>query len=387
MKSDPFLMIPGPTPVPQAILEVLARPPIGHRSGEFKAVLKSVYPKLQWVFQTKNPVFIYSASGTGAMEAALVNVLNHGDEVLVLSCGVFSGRWAEIAKSLGIIVHLQEADPGQPHDAEELKTFLNSALGQNVKAVCLIHNETSTGVLNPLADLSQIIRENSDALIIVDTVTSLGATEFKMDDWGIDIAVSGSQKGFMLPPGLSFIAVSDRAMKAHEQCTTPGYYFHFGKHVKNIDPGQTPYTPALGLIRGLETALDLMQAETLEGVFSRHRLNQTMVREAAKALGLELFVPDERFASPSVTAIVPPADISVDDIRAGLRNRFSITVANGQKELLGKIFRIGHLGAIFPRDVMMTLSALEVVLHELGYNATPFGTGVGAAQKVMVQCG
>jgi aspartate aminotransferase-like enzyme len=381
MKPDPMLMIPGPTPVPQEVLEVMARPPIGHRSPEFKAILKDVYAGLQWIFQTQRPVFLYTASGTGAMEAAMVNVLNPGDEILVLSCGVFSHRWAEIANELGLVVHLQEVPAGQPSNAEDLTTFLNSDYGPRIKAVYMIHSETSTGVLNPVKALTQIIRTHSDALVIVDTVTSLGAAPFHFDDWDIDIAVSGSQKGFMIQAGLAFLAVSERAMKAHQQVKAPGYYFNFSKYEKNIEPGQTPYTPAISLIRGLQKALELMQAEGLENITRRHFRNQMMVRNAVRAMGLPLFVESDAFASPAVTSILPPDGVSVDHIRAGLKDKFGIIVANGQKELLGKIFRIGHLGAIFPRDMLTTLSSLEVVLHELGFNKTPLGTGVAAAQS------
>ncbi len=387
MKPDPMLMIPGPTPVPQAVLEVLARPPIGHRSSDFKAVLDSVYADLQWVFCTQQPVFLYTASGTGAMEAALVNVLNPGDAVLVLSCGVFSQRWSEIGKAVGLTVHLQAVPAGQAHDADALVSFLTSDAGKAVKAVCLIHNETSTAVLNPVEALARLIREHSDALVIVDTVTGLGATAFEFDAWGIDLAVSGSQKGFMLPPGLAFLAVSERAMSAHAQVRNPGYYFNFSKQAKSLPLGQTPYTPAVTLIRGLGKALELMKTETLDGIFKRHTLNQTMVRQAALGMRLDLFVPDEAIASPSVTAILPPDGVSVDAIRAGLREQFSITIANGQKDLMGKIFRIGHLGAIYPRDILATIAALETVCHQAGYNKTPLGSAVKAAQEVLAQHG
>lgn len=387
MKADPFLMIPGPTPVPQAVLEVLARPPIGHRSGEFKKILKDVYAGLQWVFQTERPVFLYTASGTGAMEAALSNVLNPEDEILVQACGVFSQRWADIAKDLGIKAHVQSVEAGQPHDAEALKSFLTGPEGNKIKAVCLIHSETSTGVLNDIEGLTQVVKAHSSALVIVDTVTSLGAAPFYFDKWGVDIAVSGSQKGFMLPPGLAFLAVSDAAMAAHRECRAPGFYFHFGRHEKNLEPGQTPYTPALGLIRGLEKSLELMQAEGLEKVHQRHALNQRMVREAAKAMGLKLLVENDALASLAVTSIVPPEGVTVDAIRAGLREQFSITIANGQKELMGKIFRIGHLGAIFPRDVLMTLAALETVLHQQGFKGAPLGTAVAKAQEVLIAHG
>jgi aspartate aminotransferase-like enzyme len=382
IKADPMLMIPGPTPVPASVLEVLARAPIGHRSSEFKATMKSVYTRLKWIFQTEQPVFLYTASGTGAMEAALVNTVNPGELVLVLSCGVFSKRWAEIAKTLGMNVTLQEIPDGQAFSPDDVAGILKAQSG--FKAVCLIQSETSTGVLNPVESLTAAIKQHSDALVFVDTVTSLAAAPFYMDQWGVDIAVSGSQKGFMTPPGLAFLAVSERAMAAHKTCKTPGYYFNFTQNEKNIESGQTPYTPAVSLIRGLDKALEMMQTDGLEAIFKRHQLTQSMAREAMRRLGLALFVESDILASPAVTSVIPPQGVSVDDIRAGLREQFGITIANGQKDLIGKIFRIGHLGAIFPRDMLTTLSALEILLYQSGYRQYPLGTAVGAAQEVMV---
>lgn len=387
MKPDPLLMIPGPTPVPEPVLEVLARPPIGHRSTEFKGVLKEVYSGLRWIFQTKRPVFLYTASGTGAMEAALVNTVNPGEHILVLSCGVFSQRWAEIGKELGLTVHVQEVPHGHPNTPDELERYLKNHQGEPFKAVCMIHSETSTGVLNPVKELAAVVKANSNALVIVDTVTSLVAAPFEMDNWGIDIAVSGSQKGFMIPPGLAFLAASQAAMEAHKQCHQPGYYFNFSKAEKSVEPGQTPYTPAVSLGRGLHLALQMLQAEGLENIHKRHKLNQCMTREAMKAMGLPVFVEDDAFASPAVTSVLPPADIAVADIRAELTKGFAITIANGQKDLEGKIFRIGHLGAIFPRDVLTVAASLEAVCHKLGYNKTPVGTAVAAAQEVWVRHG
>jgi aspartate aminotransferase-like enzyme len=385
VQPNPMLMIPGPTPVPEAVLEVLARPPIGHRSPEFKAVLQSVYAALPPLFGTKRPVYVYTASGTGAMEAALVNTVPAGGAILVLSCGVFSQRWAEIANTLGLTVHVQTVPAGHAHDLTQLEAFLKGPDARNVQAVCCIHNETSTGVMNPVAEIARIVRAYSDALVIVDTVTSLGAVAFEMDAWGVDVAVSGSQKGFMLPPGLAFLACSERALARHQQVSAPGYYFNFTHAEKNTAAGQTPWTPALGLIRGLEKALELMHAEGVQAIEARHRLNQQMIRQAATAMGLSLFVPDEQIASPAITAILPPEGISVDDIRAGIKRDFAITLANGQKDLTGKIFRVGHLGAIFPRDMLTVVSALEATLARLGYTGCQAGAGSAAAQQVWRQ--
>lgn len=375
------LMIPGPTPLPDAVRQALARPPVGHRSPEFRRVLERVLPRLQWIFQTESDVFLYTASGTGAMEAALANTLNAGDKVLVLACGVFSRRWAEIAEALGLDVELLEVPYGEPTPVDLLKSRLAEDTDKAVRAVCLIHSETSTGVLNPVQDLAAVIRDHG-ALSLVDTVTGLGAAEFKFDDWGVDLAVSGSQKGFMIPPGLSFLAVGKRAWQAHEQCRHPGYYFNFSKTKKAQAEFNTPWTPSTALILALEAALDLMEAEGLENIIRRHARLQAMTRAGARAMDLDLFVSDDALASPAVTSILPPPGVSVDGIRAGLKQRFGLIVANGQKELKGKIFRIGHLGHQGERDVLMTLAALETVLIDLGYK--PAAGGTDAARDVML---
>jgi aspartate aminotransferase-like enzyme len=382
MKKAELLMIPGPTPLPEAVREVMSRPAIGHRSGEFKEILKRVFPNLRWIFQSKNQVFLYTASGTGAMEAALCNTINPGEKILVLVNGVFSQRWAEIAKTLGIAVETLDVAAGEAHTPVMLKEYLQANKGTDYKAIMLTHSETSTGVLNPVRELTAIARESHpDALVIADTITSLGAAEFDLDGWDIDIAVSGSQKGFMLPPGLSFLALSDRAWKAHQNCKNPGYYFNFTRYQKSQLENTTPYTPATHLIMGLDIALQLMMDEGLENLVKRHSHNQAMTRAGLKAMGLELFVKQDQYASPSVTSFLPPDGLTVDTVRAGLKKRFGIIIADGQKDLKGKIMRIGHLGHVSEREVLATLAALEAVLGDLGHKV-PAGAGVAAAMMV-----
>lgn len=382
MKKAELLMIPGPTPLPEAVRTVMSSPALGHRSAEFKDVLKRVLPNLRWLFQSKNQVFLYTASGTGAMEAAMSNTLNAGDRILVLVNGVFSQRWAEIAKTLGLVIETLDVPAGEFHTANMLQQYLSANQGNDYKAILLTHSETSTGVLNPIRELTAVIRQtHPEALVIADTITSLGAAEFALDDWDIDIAVSGSQKGFMLPPGLSFLALSDRAWKAHQNCKNPGYYFNFTRYQKAQLENTTPYTPATHLILGLDVALSLMMDEGLENIVSRHARNQAMTRAGLKAMGLELFVKDDAYASPSVTSFLPPNGLTVDAVRAGLKKRFSIIIADGQKELKGKIMRIGHLGHVSEREVLTTLAALEAVLNELGHSI-PAGAGISAAMNV-----
>lgn len=381
MKKAELLMIPGPTPLPEAVRAVLSSPAVGHRSAEFKEVLKRVFPNLRWLFQCQNEVLLYTSSGTGAMEAALCNVANPEDRVLVLVNGVFSQRWAEIAATLGLQVETLEVPSGETHAPERLAEYLDAHRKMNYCAVLLTHSETSTGALNPVRELAATVRRSHpDALVIADVVTSLGAAEFALDDWDIDIAVSGSQKGFMLPPGLAFLALSNRAWEVHRQCKNPGYYFNFSRYKKSQSEFTTPYTPATHLILGLDVALSLMMEEGLSGLVARHGRNQAMTRAGLRAMGLKLFVEDDRQASPSVTSFLPPDGLTVDAVRGALKKRFGIIIADGQKDLKGKIMRIGHLGHVSEREVLATLSALEAVLQELGRAGS--GEGLAAALRV-----
>lgn len=380
MKPAELLMIPGPTPLPDAVREALARPAMAHRGAEFKKVLERVFPKLQWVFQTKQDVFLYSASATGAIEAALMNTLNPGDKVVSLINGVFSERWADIAEGFGAEVQRITVPHGEANTVESLETILQQDTKKEIKAVTVAHSETSTGVLNPIREMVETTQRHG-ALFMVDAVTSLTTVPFEFDGWGIDLAVSGSQKGFMIPPGISFLAVSERAWEAFRNCRRPGYYFNFKRTKKAQDEFTTPYTPATPQIVALDVALKMMEAESLEGMIARHRRLQTMVRAGVEALGLTVLVPDEAQASVAVTAILCPEGLTVSQIRSGLKERYGIVVADGQKDLKGKIFRIGHLGYVSEREVLMTLAALENVLDALGRQIRP-GAGVAAAINV-----
>jgi aspartate aminotransferase-like enzyme len=351
----PFLMIPGPTPLPDAVREVMSRPGVGHRSPEFKAIMQRVLPGLQAVFQTQQPVLLYTASATGAIEAALLNTLNPGETLLVLSCGIFSARWGDMAKTLGIQVQEIKVPMGQANTLESLQQALANDTEKRIKAVMFVHSETSTGALNDVKAFARAIREHG-ALCMVDTVTGLTADAFEFDAWGIDLAISGSQKGFMMHPGLSFLAVGERALRRHQnEVKTPGFYF------------TTAYTPATHLIMALDKSLELMQAEGLPAMNARHHHLKTLVREGVRAMGLELLVNDDAQASPAVTAVLPPEGVDAPAIRKILKERFHITVADGQGELKGQIFRIGHLGYVSERDVFMVLACLKQTLQELGH--------------------
>lgn len=376
MQDKTFLMIPGPTPVPESVLLAMAKHPIGHRSGEFSDILKDVYADLKWLFQTKNEVFIYAASGTGAMEAALSNLVNVGDKVLSLVIGNFGARWVKIAQSKGAVIDKLEVELGEVIKPEDLKAKLAQDTKKEIKIVTLTHSETSTGAKNDIKSLCKIIKDHG-ALSVVDGVTSVGCMEVKMDEWGIDVLVSGSQKGFMIPPGLAFLAASKKAFEMHEACQYPSFYFDWTAHKKAVLEDTTPWTPAVNLIFALHEALKMMKKEGLENIYSRHKKLALGLRRAIKALGLELFVKEDENASYAITSILPPKGISVPDIRKGFKNDFDIVVANGQNQLKDKIFRMGTLGFVSERDLITAVGSLEAVLKSLGYKFEP-GSGVKA---------
>jgi len=383
MKDKTFLMIPGPTPVPESVLLSMAKHPIGHRSSEFSALLKDVYADLKTVFGTENEVLVFTASGTGAMEAAIFNLVNPGDKVLSLVIGNFGERWAKISEMKGAIVTRVEVEAGGAIDPAEVKKILDADVNKEYKIVTLTHNETSTGVTNDIKSIVSIIKEHG-AVSVVDGVTSIGALPCKMDEWGIDVLVSGSQKGFMIPPGLSFLAANEKAWKLHEQCVNPSFYFNWKQNRKSVLDASTAWTPAVNLFVGLNTALQMMKEEGLENIWERHRKIGTALREGVKAIGLKLLAKDEKTASNSITAILPPEGISVPDIRKIMKNDYDIVVANGQNKLKDKIFRMGTLGFVSERDTITAIGALEATLHKLGYKFE-IGSGVAAVIKSLAE--
>lgn len=365
MQDKELLMIPGPTPVPESVLQAVGRHPIGHRSPEFSKIFMNTTEKLQWLGQTKNDVFIYTASGTGAMEAGIANTINRGDKVLSLVIGVFGKRFADIAELYGAEVTRIEKEPGECVSPEELEQAL--AKGP-FKAVTLTHSETSTGTANDIDTLIPMIKKsNPDTLVMLDAVTSLACMNVEIDRLEIDVCVSGSQKGFMLPPGLSFIYVSDKAYKAKESCTTPVFYFCWKEARKALDANTTPWTPNISLIVALEQALEMMHAEGLENIIARHKDLRDTLRQGIKDLGLKLLTEDAS-ASCAITAIWPPEGVAVPDLRKAFKQDWDITVANGQRHLKDKLFRMGHLGFVSKRDILTGLAALKEVLVKLGYS-------------------
>ncbi|HEY9639879.1 MAG TPA: alanine--glyoxylate aminotransferase family protein [Coleofasciculaceae cyanobacterium] len=382
MDDKLMLMIPGPTPVPEQVLLALAKHPIGHRSGDFSKIIAEVTEGLKWLHQTQNDVLILAASGTGAMEAGIINFLSPGDRVLVATNGKFGDRWAQICEAYGLNVEKVTAEWGKALNPDDIRTHLEADTEKHIKAVIVTHSETSTGVINDLETISRHIKAHG-ALILVDAVTSLGATSVPMDDWGLDVVASGSQKGYMLPPGLGFVAVSPKAWEAYKTAKLPRFYLDLGKYRKEAAKNSHPFTPPVNMFFGLQVALKMMRAEGLENIFARHMRQRNATRAAMKALNLPLFAPDQA-GSPAITAVAP-VGVEAEKIRSIVRKRFDIVMAGGQDHLSGKIFRIGHLGFVSDRDILTAISALEAALKELGYeNFTP-GAGVAAAAQVLTQ--
>lgn len=372
-----MLMIPGPTPVPEKVLLAMAKHPIGHRSGEFSQIIAQTNAGLKWLFQTENPVLALTASGTGTVEAAIINFLSAGDRVLVGSNGKFGDRWVQIAKAYGLDVQVISADWGTALNPDDFAKALTADSDKKIKAVIVTHSETSTGVLNDLEAINKLVKDHGEALTIVDAVTSLGSYNIPVDEWGIDVIASGSQKGFMLPPGLGFVAVSDKAWAAYEKATLPKFYLDLGKYRKAADKDSTPFTPPVNLYFGMKVAFEMMQAEGLENIFARHTRHKEAARAAMKALDLPLFAPDGN-ASPAVTSVVPDS-VDAEKIRSVMKKRFDIALAGGQDHMKGKMFRMGHLGFVSDRDVLCAISALEATLQELGHKTA--SSGVAAASE------
>lgn len=383
MDDKHMLMIPGPTPVPEKVLLALSKHPIGHRSGEFSQIMAEVTQNLKWLHQTQNDVLVLTVSGTGAMEAGIINFLSPGDRVLVGSNGKFGDRWAAMSAAFGLEVEKITADWGKPLDTEQFREKLAADTEKNIKAVIITHSETSTGVLNDLETINRHVKEHGEALMIVDAVTSLGAVNLPVDEWGIDVVASGSQKGYMIPPGLGFVSVSPKAWEAYKTAKLPRFYLDLAKYSKTAAKNSNPFTPPVNLVVALQAALRMMQAEGLESIFARHQRLMRATREAVQALSLPLFGPDEA-ASPAITAVAP-VSVESEQIRAVMKKRFDISLAGGQDDYKGKIFRIGHLGFVSDRDILAAIGALEATLRELGYESMTPGAGIAAAARVFAQ--
>jgi aspartate aminotransferase-like enzyme len=336
---------------------------VNHRGPEFKTALASVTAKLKQVFQTKNDVLVLTGSGTGALEAAVVNMLSPGEKVLSVSIGVFGDRLASIAKQFGADVVSLRIDEGKAADPAAVAQAIKDNPGVN--AVMVTHNETSTGVTNDLASLSKVIK-GAGKLLIVDAVSSMSSVNVPVDEWNLDVVVSGSQKGWMVPPGLAMVSVSPQAWQAHAKAKMPRFYWDFTKAKTSLEKNENPWTPAVSVVFALDVSLDMILKEGLENVFARHGRVGKAARDGVKALGLKLFA-DEKYASNTVTAVLPPESVDIKKLRQLIQADHEVVLAGGQGKLDGKIFRIGHLGLVNENDIKETLAALKDTLPKAGF--------------------
>lgn len=374
-----YLLAPGPTPVPAEILLSMAAPIIHHRSPDFLPVLDSAKKGLQWLYQTKNDVLILSATGTGGMVGAVNNFFNTGDEVIVVNGGKFGERWTKICQAYGLKVDEIVVDWGYAVRPEDVEARLKK--NRNIKGVFVQASETSTGVYHDIQSLASVVRQYDDVLLIVDAISALVAHDLRTDEWGIDIMVGGSQKGVMLPPGMAFISVSDRAWARAETSKMPRFYFNLRKERENLAKNQTNFTSPVTLIIGLNTGLQMLQAEGLQNVFKRHEKLAHATRMAVRAIGLELYAKES--PSNAVTAVQTPEGIDGQAVYKGLREKYGITAAGGQDKAKGKIFRIAHLGYADRFDVITAIAGIEMVLKGMGY-PLKLGTGVAVAQELLM---
>lgn len=382
MNEHMRLMLPGPTPIPPSVMNAGARPLINHRGPEFGEMYRACMAGIQWLFQTQGDVILLgAASGTGGLEAAVANVLSPGDEVFALCAGEFGNRFADMAERFGGKVTRLNAEYGQGFDPVAVEQAIAAG---SYKHFLVTHNETSTAVMQPLQALAQAARRaNPEILILVDAVSSAGVVDLPVDAWDLDVVVAGSQKAFMIPPGLAMLSVSARAWAVQAQATAPRYYFDFTIHKDWAAKSQTPWTPAIPQVFALHQSLQIMQAEGLPAIFARHETMTRMLRAGLAALGLKPVVTDEAIASRSVTAVYPPSGVEADALRNAVQAEFGLVLAGGQGKMMGKIFRIGHLGFYQPLDMLTVLAALEVVCKRLGADV-PLGAGVRAAQEALL---
>ncbi|MDR3315380.1 MAG: alanine--glyoxylate aminotransferase family protein [Coriobacteriales bacterium] len=376
-----YLMTPGPTSVPSEVLLAQARPMVHHRTPDFNKVVRDCVEGLKYVFQTEqSDVLIFAASGTGGMESAVVNCFSAGDKVLVSYNGKFGQRMEQIAKVYGLDTTVLEYGWQQVVDPADIAGFLKE--NPDTKGVIVTQSETSSGVLNDVEAVGRIVKDYPECVLIVDSITGIGAVDCKTDEWGLDVVMTGSQKGLMLPPGLAAVTVSPKAWKAYERSTLPKYYFDWKKYKKNLEQDTTPFTPAVSLMIGLAEAIKLMREEGIENIIARHARLAEACRKGCEALGLELFAPAEGRGN-AVTPVWVPEGIDGKKLVSTMKNKHGVTIAGGQDDYAGRIFRVGHLGYFGDFDIIITLAALEMTLFELGYAFEP-GTGIKAAEHVLL---
>ena len=373
-----YVFTPGPVPVPSEVLVEMAKPIIHHRTEEFESIVEEVREGLKYIYQTKQEVFILASSGTGAMEAAVANTLSRGDKVLVINGGKFGERWGKISKAYGLEVEEITVEWGTAVDPALIREALDK--DKSIRAVLLQASETSTGVKHPTDKIANITNERDDVLLIVDGITAVGVFPLDFDKLGIDVLVGGSQKAFMLPPGLAFIALSEKAWKFNESSDLPKFYFDMKSYQKSASNNTTPWTPAVTLIIGLAEVLKRFRNEGLENLHQRHQNLSTASREALLAMDIELFA--KKAPSTALTVGIAPEEIGAAKIIKGLKDNFGMTIAGGQDQAKGKIFRFSHIGDIEATDTIAIISALESTLRELGHKFN-FGAGVTKATEIL----
>ena len=370
-----FIMAPGPVSVAPEVLLKMAEPMMHHRSPQFSAILTEVRENLKYLYQTDNDVLIFASSGTGGMEASVTNLLSRGDKAVVVRGGKFGERWAEICEAYGVVPINIDVEWGEAVDPAEVQRVLDA--NPDAKAVFVQAHETSTGVKHPVQELGEMLK-GRDAILVVDAISAVGVYDLKTDEWGLDVVVTGSQKSLYLPPGLAMVSVSEKAWRMAESSNLPKYYFNFLKERKAIAKETTAYTPAVSLIIGLREVLAAIREQGLEALFAHHRRLSDATKAGVEAMGLRLF---SKAPSEAITVIEAPDGVNGQDVVKILREEYGITIAGGQAQLKGRIFRISHMGHLSDWDMIVALAAVERALGALGHAVEP-GAGVAAAQRV-----
>lgn len=374
-----YVFAPGPTPVPPEVLLAMAQPIIHHRAPEFASIFGEVREDLKWLFQTRNDVLMLASSGTGGMEGSVSNFLSPGDKALVINGGKFGERWGKIGKTFGVQVIEIKVEWGQSVDPQAVADALKN--DPAIKAVYMQASETSTGVAHDAKAIAEIVKDYEETILVVDAITALGVIDIKTDEWGLDVVITGSQKALMLPPGMAFVSVSEKAWKLADKAKNASFYFNFKKEREAQTKNQTAYTPAVSMVFGLKEVLRMLKAEGLEAVFARQARMAQATREGLKAAGLTIY--PKGTPSDALTAINAPDGVDGQAIYKNLRVQYGITAAGGQDQLKGKIFRLSHMGYIDTFDVIMAIAAVEMVLKGLGH-PVKLGSGVGRAQELLL---
>jgi aspartate aminotransferase-like enzyme len=370
-----YLLTPGPTQVPESVLALSAKQVIHHRTPQFVQVMENVRAGLKYLFQTKQDILLLACSGTGAMDATVTNLFRKGDKIITINGGKFGDRWTKIAKAYGLNPVELKLEPGVPATPKQVEELLDK--NPDARGVLFQASETSTGTVMPTKEICQLVKARKDCISVCDAITALGVFDLPMDDWNIDVLITGSQKALMLPPGMACISLSEKAWSFNESSDIPRFYFDLAKERKGIAKGQTAWTPAISLVVGLQESLKMIRDEGLHNVFKRHELLAKATRNAVTALGLEVL--SKEAPSAAVTAVKVPAEIKDGKaIPKTMRDKYGVSIAGGQDELEGKIFRLTHLGYIDRFDILIGIGALELTLQDLGYTKFQFGAGTGA---------